>query len=224
MKKTLSLATLGLVLTMSTLGIAQAQVAGATTLGVAVTDVDQLAMGWSARKSILGKFIYNESGDRIGKVQDLIIDPDKKLSYLIVAVGGFVGMGQHAVAVTTDKIVRQGGKFVLPGATKDAVRAMPAFEYVSDTRRHDELVAAAERDVALAKEKIGDLQKRSEAGAAEAKAGMDRQIASLKLDQKAVEDKLAEMKVAGEARWKGLEADLGKAAARLRKSLDKTTA
>ncbi|NYE25498.1 PRC-barrel domain-containing protein [Pigmentiphaga litoralis] len=108
-----------------------AQVAGSMSLGKAFTDLDQPAPGWSVKKSLLGKPVYNESGERLGKVEDLIIDPAKSVSYLIVSAGGFIGVGKHDVAIEATKIREQQGRLVLPGATKDLVKAMPAFSYAT---------------------------------------------------------------------------------------------
>lgn len=115
---------------------AHAQVAGSMSLGKAFTDLDQPAPGWSVKKSLLGKTVYNEAGERLGKVEDLIIDPSRNVSFLIVSAGGFIGVGKHDVAVESAQIREQQGRLILPGATKDLVKAMPAFSYASkaDTR------------------------------------------------------------------------------------------
>ena len=47
----------------------------------------------------------------------------------LVGVGGFLGLGRKEVAVPVSLIHDQQGKLVLPGATKDALKAMPQFEY-----------------------------------------------------------------------------------------------
>jgi hypothetical protein len=47
------------------------------------------------------------------------------LSFVIVGAGGFVGVGKHDVAIP----VQQDGKFVLSGATKEAIKTLPKFEY-----------------------------------------------------------------------------------------------
>ena len=47
-------------------GVAQAQVAGSTTLGVAVTEMGEVVNGWSAKKGILGKAVYNDADQKIG--------------------------------------------------------------------------------------------------------------------------------------------------------------
>jgi hypothetical protein len=59
----------------------------------------------------------------------LIVTPSRSLSYAIVGVGGFLGIGEHNVAVPVSKFKQQMGKITLPGATKDALKAAPKFEY-----------------------------------------------------------------------------------------------
>ena len=41
---------------------------------------------------MLGKDVYNDSGEKIGDINDLIVSPNKAVSYAIVGVGGFPGM------------------------------------------------------------------------------------------------------------------------------------
>jgi hypothetical protein len=47
----------------------------------------------------------------------------------IVGAGGFVGVGRHDVAIPVAQITEQDGKLVLAGATKDAIKALPKFDY-----------------------------------------------------------------------------------------------
>jgi len=110
-------------------GYAAAQVAGSTTVGVAVEEMKAVALGWSVRKQILGQAVYNEQKQRVGKIDDLIIAPDTAVSFVIVGAGGFVGLGKHDVAIPVTQLKQQDGKFVLPGATKAAIKALPKFEY-----------------------------------------------------------------------------------------------
>jgi len=106
-----------------------AQVAGSTTLGVPATEITTLAHGWSAKKQILGKPVYNDNNERVGDVDDIIITPDKSLSYAIIGVGGFLGLGEHLVAIPFNQFKRGDDKYVLPGATKDTLKALPTFTY-----------------------------------------------------------------------------------------------
>jgi len=106
-----------------------AQVAGSITTGLSPDEVKTLARGWSAKKHILDKPVYNDQDERVGEVEDLIIAPDKSLSYAIISIGGFLGLGTHHVAVPVSQFTSGDGKIVLPGATKDTLKAMPPFAY-----------------------------------------------------------------------------------------------
>lgn len=109
----------------------QAPVAGTTTavIGVTADELVTVAKGWSAKEQIMGKDVYNDKNEKVGVVEDLIIAPDKAVSYAIIGTGGFLGMGKHDVAIRVNQFKIVAGKITLPGATKDAVKAMPAFEY-----------------------------------------------------------------------------------------------
>jgi sporulation protein YlmC with PRC-barrel domain len=107
---------------------AVAQTAG-SMISVSTIELRELATGWSAKKQILGENVYNDAGDKVGEINDLIVTPDKALSYAIVGVGGFLGVAEHEIAVPVGQLKQQQGKIVLPGATKDALKAAPKFEY-----------------------------------------------------------------------------------------------
>ena len=109
----------------------------AQTAGVSVSTVElrDVAAGWSAKKQILGKDVYNDTGDKVGEINDLIVTPAKAVSYAIVGVGGFLGMGEHEIAVPVGKLKQEQGKIVLHGATKEALKAAPKFEYARSSRR-----------------------------------------------------------------------------------------
>jgi sporulation protein YlmC with PRC-barrel domain len=104
---------------------------GAQTAGVSVstTEMVEVATGWSAKKQILGENVYNDVGDKVGEINDLIVTPNKALSYAIVGVGGFLGVGEHEIAVPVGRLKQEKGKIVLPGATKEVLKAAPKFEY-----------------------------------------------------------------------------------------------
>ncbi|POR46427.1 PRC-barrel domain protein [Paraburkholderia eburnea] len=108
---------------------AQAQVAGAQPLSVTVEQSQALLEGWSVKKSVLGKAVYNDDNAKIGTVRDLIVAPDGSVSAAIVSAGGFLGVGVHDVAVPIAALDVRNGNLYLPGATKEALKATPAFQY-----------------------------------------------------------------------------------------------
>jgi hypothetical protein len=108
---------------------AHAQVAGVQPLGVSVQQSQALLEGWSVKRGVLGKSVYNDQNVKIGNIRDLIVAPDGSLSAAIVATGGFLGVAEHDVAVPIASLGIRDGNFFLPGATKDALKATPAFAY-----------------------------------------------------------------------------------------------
>ena len=107
----------------------QTPVAGGSIIGVTVSEIVAVTNGWSAKKQILGHDVYNDKNEKVGTVYDIIIAPDKAVSYGIIAAGGYLGIDKHDVAIPANHFKMQDGKIVLPGATKDVIKAMPAFQY-----------------------------------------------------------------------------------------------
>jgi sporulation protein YlmC with PRC-barrel domain len=108
---------------------AAAQVAGGATLGVTVEELKLVVLGWSAKHKLLGAKVYNDKGENIGKVEDIIVSPKATVSHAIIGVGGFLGIGKHLVAIPMTQLKLTNDRFILAGATKDALKAMPEFQY-----------------------------------------------------------------------------------------------
>jgi hypothetical protein len=74
--------------------------------------------------------VYNRLDEKVGKVSELIIAADGKISLAIISVGSFLGLGAKNVAIPTQLFtVGKDGKVMLPEATKDRLNDMPEFEY-----------------------------------------------------------------------------------------------
>ena len=127
--KRMGLLVLSCIVLLAPSGYAGAQIAGSTTLGVTVEELKAVAIGWSAKRQILGKAVYNEKNMRVGRIDDIIVTPERAVSYVIVGAGGFVGLGRHDVAIPVNQLQEKDGKYVLAGATKEAIKALPKFEY-----------------------------------------------------------------------------------------------
>jgi sporulation protein YlmC with PRC-barrel domain len=109
--------------------ISHAQVAGSTLLGVSVAELQEVVTGWSVKRTVLGQPVYNDNNERVGSVDDIIITPEKAVSYAIIGTGGFLGLAKHDVAIPVSQFKLVDKKLVLPGATKDALKAIPEFQY-----------------------------------------------------------------------------------------------
>jgi len=108
---------------------AHAQVAGAQPLGVSVQESAAIVAGWSVRKSIMDKPVFNEKSERVGVIHDIIVAPDRSVSFAIIAANQFLGVSHHDVAIPIEQLDFNNGKLVLAGATKDAIKALPEFQY-----------------------------------------------------------------------------------------------
>jgi sporulation protein YlmC with PRC-barrel domain len=195
----------------------QAEVVGGSVIGVTVSEVAEIANGWSVKKSIWGKHVYNEKGDKIGSVDDLIIAPNKTLTYAIIGAGGFLGMGKYDVAIPVTQINEVNGKMELKGATKESIKQMPEFIYATNTVKRDAFVASAEQDIQKGKDKLAELNKKVASEKGEIKAKIDKEIVVLQQHIKNAETKLTELKNASEKKWRSFEAGVNAAIASVRK-------
>jgi sporulation protein YlmC with PRC-barrel domain len=109
---------------------ADAPIAGKTTLGVTVAEAAIIAKGFRASK-LLKADVYNDNNQKIGKIDDFIVSPDGTVTTAVIDVGGFLGLAAHRVAIPIRQLGQLAPKIVLPGATKDALKALPEFKYLA---------------------------------------------------------------------------------------------
>lgn len=112
--------------------LAVAQTVGETILGVEVNVAKVVTEGYSANR-LIGANVHNGQEKSIGYVHDLILAPSGEISLAIVEVGGFLGLGSKWVAVPA-AMFEPGPKdniVVLPRATADEMKKIPAFRYRS---------------------------------------------------------------------------------------------
>jgi hypothetical protein len=95
---------------------------------IAKVDVQKVAAGYRASK-VIGNSVLNDANETIGKIDDLLVTRDGKEPYVVLSIGGFLGMGTHMVVVRYDSLTFEDNKIVLPGGTKDGLKMLPAFEY-----------------------------------------------------------------------------------------------
>ena len=108
--------------------------ASSKTLSVSQQELNLAEKGWSAKKDIIGKTVYNDNNEKIGDVYDVIFSRNNSASFVVIGVGGFLGMGEHDVAVPLSRIKHDNDKLILAGATKEALKKMREFRYAKSER------------------------------------------------------------------------------------------
>ena len=58
---------------------------------------------WRASK-LMGLDVYNEANEKLGDINELILDKNGKVNAVVIGVGGFLGIGEHDIAVSMDKL------------------------------------------------------------------------------------------------------------------------
>lgn len=88
---------------------------------------------WRTSK-LIGSKVQNKAGESIGDINEIILASDGSAAAAVIGVGGFLGMGEHHVAVQFKslKIDRdtKGNIVITLDTTKDALKSAPAW---SDT-------------------------------------------------------------------------------------------
>jgi len=138
--------------------VAFAQTPTTTTDKATTVSESSLHGDWRASK-VVGLNVYNDNNESVGSINDLLMDKSGNIKAAVLGVGGFLGMGEHLVAVPFDKIkfvdqpvpssTSSKGSSSTTGstspsstsknpwypdhavfnATKDQLKAMPEFKY-----------------------------------------------------------------------------------------------
>src|SRR5258708_15739221 len=58
---------------------------------------------WRASKMV-GLNVYNDNNESVGSINDLLTDKSGSIKAVVIGVGGFLGVGEHLVAVPFDKV------------------------------------------------------------------------------------------------------------------------
>lgn len=110
MKATLALALLGSALiavpatAQTTRPVDQAPKSTQATTDAKAPPLYEMKAGqWRATK-LDGLDVYNPNNEKIGNISELILDRSGKIEAVVIGVGGFLGMGEHLVAVPFEKV------------------------------------------------------------------------------------------------------------------------
>ena len=94
-----------------------------------VVDVKEVARGYRASK-LKGANVVNDKNEKIGDIDDIVIGRNRDV-FAVLQVGGFLGVGGQLVAVPFQSLTIDdaGRKITLPGATKEALKKLPAYKH-----------------------------------------------------------------------------------------------
>ena len=67
------------------------------------TESSSFQGNWRASK-VVGLSVYNDKNESVGSINDLLTDKNGKIVAVVIGVGGFLGVGEHLVAVPMDKV------------------------------------------------------------------------------------------------------------------------
>lgn len=87
-------------------------------------------------EKLVGKKLTNAQGNAIGDAESVIIDKDGKVAALIVGVGGYLGVGEHRVAIAwKDLQVLNGGRTIRTNLSKAELKGLPEYSYKQTAKR-----------------------------------------------------------------------------------------
>ncbi|QOG16942.1 MULTISPECIES: PRC-barrel domain-containing protein [Bradyrhizobium] len=75
----------------------------AAPAATATTTTTTASGEWRASK-MSGLKVYNDANENIGSINDLLMDKSGAIKIAVIGVGGFLGMGEHLVAVPYEKL------------------------------------------------------------------------------------------------------------------------
>jgi len=98
-------------------------------------DVEQTKLFCSKASEVIGREVRNRSGEKLGKVEELVIDPASgSIEYAVISFGGFLGMGDKLFAVPsgvleTPEVTEKGpGTHFLFEVEKSRMEKAPGFD------------------------------------------------------------------------------------------------
>ena len=129
--------------------IAQTPAQSTTTTTATAGKVDA-ATSWRTSK-LIGLDVYNNAKEKIGDINEVLVDKTGKVASVVIGVGGFLGAGEHDIAVPMEKLsfseapvnssttgasMKDSKKDWAPdhammNATKEQLKAMPQFKYTA---------------------------------------------------------------------------------------------
>jgi hypothetical protein len=88
---------------------------------------------------LIGTTVKNDAGETVGDINEVLLSRDGRVAAVVIGVGGFLGIGEREVAVTYGALRvshDSNGKVTASmNATKDSLKAAPAWTWSDDAKR-----------------------------------------------------------------------------------------
>ena len=83
--------------------------------------------GWVSVGEVLGAPVVNDKGDEVGEIKDVVMKDNTY--YAVLAVGGFLGIGDKNVAIPLDELkLGEDEAYLMSAQTEEQLEPMPAYE------------------------------------------------------------------------------------------------
>jgi sporulation protein YlmC with PRC-barrel domain len=82
---------------------------------------------------VIGASVYNDHDQKIGTVDELLMNPNHDVTQVVLSVGGFLGVDSKLVAVNINQLQVKPDRIVMAGATKDGLTKMPTYTFAKSS-------------------------------------------------------------------------------------------
>jgi sporulation protein YlmC with PRC-barrel domain len=82
---------------------------------------------------VIGASVYNDHDQKIGTIDELLMDQNHDVTQAVLSVGGFLGVDSKLVAVKIDQLQVKPDRIVMAGATKDGLTKMPTYSFAKSS-------------------------------------------------------------------------------------------
>jgi sporulation protein YlmC with PRC-barrel domain len=82
--------------------------------------------------------VYDTKENKIGDVNDVLLDKDGRITAVIIGVGGFLGVGEKDVAVPFNSLKmaeKDGDAYLVMNTTKETLEGAPGYTYDRENMR-----------------------------------------------------------------------------------------
>lgn len=123
----------------TTTGDSMRSTTGQSAAGKTMTGTTSMGSGATGRMAanplysrsaddLKGTDVVDVTGDKIGDIKEVVLSMDRRSAHAVIGVGGFLGMGEHDIAVSLEELKTHEGDELQLSATKEQLEARPKYQ------------------------------------------------------------------------------------------------